>query len=107
MVAANFLTHHLLTDWRWGEAWFAEKLLDYDLSSNNGNWQWASGSGCDAAQYFRIFNPDTQLKKFDPHLDYVRMWITELDTPDYPKRIVDLSEVRERALAVYKAGISS
>ncbi len=107
MVSANFLTHHLLTDWRWGEAWFAEKLLDYELSSNNGNWQWASGSGCDAAQYFRIFNPDLQLKKFDPHLDYVRMWIPELDTPGYPKRCVILSEVRERALAVYKAGISS
>jgi deoxyribodipyrimidine photo-lyase len=107
MIAANFLTRHLLTDWRWGEAWFAEKLLDFDLASNNGNWQWAAGSGCDAAQYFRIFNPDTQLKKFDPHFEYIKMWIPEIDTPDYPQKSVDLSQMRERALSVYKAGINS
>jgi deoxyribodipyrimidine photo-lyase len=107
MITANFLTRHLLTDWRWGEAWFAEKLIDSDLASNNGNWQWAAGSGCDAAQYFRIFNPQTQLEKFDPQKKYVRKWIPELETPDYPLPIVELSEVRERALAVYKAGINS
>lgn len=106
MVAANFLTRHLLTDWRWGEAWFAEKLLDFELSSNNGNWQWAAGSGCDAAQYFRIFNPDTQLKIFDPDLKYVRTWIPELETTEYPSPCVDQSTVREKALAVYKSGIS-
>ncbi|MFN8210125.1 MAG: deoxyribodipyrimidine photo-lyase [Bacteroidales bacterium] len=107
MIVANFLTRHLLTDWRWGEAWFAEKLLDFELSSNNGNWQWAAGSGCDAAQYFRIFNPDTQLQKFDPKLDYVKKWVPEINTPAYTKRLVDLTEVRNRALEVYKRGISN
>jgi deoxyribodipyrimidine photo-lyase len=106
MIAANFLTRHLLTDWRWGEAWFAEKLLDYELSSNNGNWQWAAGSGCDAAQYFRIFNPDTQLKKFDPSALYVKRWIPEYNTPDYPDRCVNLSDVRERSLKIYKNSIN-
>ncbi|HVN56932.1 MAG TPA: deoxyribodipyrimidine photo-lyase [Bacteroidales bacterium] len=107
MIVSNFLTRHLLTDWKWGEAWFAEKLIDFELSSNNGNWQWAAGSGCDAAQYFRIFNPDFQLKKFDPRSEYCRKWIPELGTPGYAKRCVDLSEVREKALTVYKSAIYS
>ena len=72
MVVASFLTKHLLIDWRWGEAYFGEKLLDYELSSNNGNWQWAAGTGCDAAPYFRIFNPAEQTKRFDPDLKYIR-----------------------------------
>jgi deoxyribodipyrimidine photo-lyase len=107
MIAANFLTRHLLTDWRWGEAWFASNLLDFELSSNNGNWQWAAGSGCDAAPYFRIFNPDTQLKKFDPEMEYVKKWIPEFGTPDYPARCIDLSEVREKALVAYRAALNS
>ena len=105
MVAANFLTRHLLTDWRWGEAWFASRLLDYELSSNNGNWQWSAGTGCDAAPYFRIFNPDLQVKKFDPELKYIKKWIPELGTNDYPSPIVDHSFARNRAIDYYKAGI--
>jgi deoxyribodipyrimidine photo-lyase len=105
MVAANFLTRHLLTDWRWGEAWFAGSLLDFELSSNNGNWQWASGTGCDAAPYFRIFNPDLQAKKFDPQYKYIKRWIPEFGTPGYPSPIVDHSFARERAIKYYKAGI--
>lgn len=107
MVAANFLTRHLLTDWRWGEAWFASKLLDYELSSNNGNWQWAAGTGCDAAPYFRVFNPETQVKKFDPEHKYITKWIPEFGTPDYPAPVVDHSDARERALKFYKEGIGS
>ncbi len=103
MVVASFLCKHLLIDWRWGEAYFASKLLDFELSSNNGNWQWAAGTGCDAAPYFRIFNPKTQLSKFDPDLKYVHQWI-DLRQP-YPKEIVDHSKARERALQVYKAGL--
>jgi len=102
MVVASFLTKHLLTDWRWGEAYFAEKLLDYELSSNNGNWQWAASTGCDAVPYFRIFNPEEQLKKFDPDQKYIKKWIPELGTNDYPEPIVDHKEVRERALKAYK-----
>lgn len=105
MVTASFLTKHLLIDWRWGEAYFAEKLLDYDLAANNGNWQWASGSGCDAAPYFRIFNPQEQTKKFDPGLEYIRHWIPEYGTKQYPEPIVEQSLARERALKTYKAGI--
>jgi len=103
MITASFLTKHLLIDWRWGERYFAQKLLDYELSSNNGNWQWAAGCGCDAAPYFRIFNPTTQLKKFDPDLAYVRKWIPELDSPQYPKAMVDHTMARERALSVLSA----
>src|SRR5690606_28982281 len=88
MVAASFLTRHLLIDWRWGEAYFARHLLDYELASNNGGWQWAAGCGCDAAPYFRIFNPLLQQKKFDPELRYIRKWIPELDSPEYPLPIV-------------------
>lgn len=102
MVVASFLCKHLLIDWRWGEAYFAEKLLDYELSSNNGNWQWSAGTGCDAAPYFRIFNPTAQLKKFDPKMEYTKKWVTEFLPP-----IIDHSFARNRALEVYKAGISS
>lgn len=102
MITAGFLCKHLLTDWRLGEAYFASKLLDYELSSNNGNWQWAAGTGCDAAPYFRIFNPITQLKKFDPRKEYVRRWIKNLDQSDYPEPMVDHDFARKRALEGYK-----
>ncbi len=102
MVSASFLVKHLLIDWRWGEAYFAETLLDYDLSANNGNWQWVVGCGCDAAPYFRIFNPETQLKKFDPELKYVQHWIPEYGTDAYPAPIVEHKWARERALKFYK-----
>ncbi|MBK7110056.1 MAG: deoxyribodipyrimidine photo-lyase [Bacteroidetes bacterium] len=105
MVTASFLTKHLLIDWRWGEAYFAAKLLDYDLASNNGGWQWAAGSGCDAAPYFRIFNPAEQLKKFDMDQEYIRKWIPEIDTAQYPNPIVNHKEARERVLKVYKQAL--
>ncbi|MEL4457026.1 deoxyribodipyrimidine photo-lyase [Lutimonas vermicola] len=105
MITAGFLCKHLLIDWRWGEAYFASKLLDYELSSNNGNWQWAAGTGCDAAPYFRIFNPSEQLKKFDKDLVYVRKWIPEFDSPEYPEPMIDHKYARERALKTYKEGI--
>jgi deoxyribodipyrimidine photo-lyase len=105
MITAGFLTKHLLVDWRWGEAYFAEKLLDYELASNNGNWQWAAGTGCDASPYFRIFNPATQLKKFDPKLSYVRTWIRDY-SPDYLPPIVEHSFARERALEIYKQALN-
>lgn len=105
MVTASFLCKHLLIDWRWGEAYFAEKLLDYDLSANNGNWQWSAGTGCDAAPYFRIFNPASQLKKFDPELNYTLKWVPEYEGFGYPEPMVDHKMARERALATYKAGI--
>lgn len=107
MITAGFLCKHLLIDWRWGESYFAEKLLDYELSSNNGNWQWAAGTGCDAAPYFRIFNPQSQLKKFDKDYKYVRKWIPEFDSFEYPDPIVDHKLARERALKAYKIGIES
>lgn len=102
MITASFLTKHLLIDWRWGEAYFAEKLLDYDLSANNGGWQWAAGSGCDAAPYFRIFNPYEQTKKFDSELKYIRKWVPEFQEFSYPQPIVDHKFARERVLKVYK-----
>ena len=105
MITAGFLTKLLLTDWRWGEAYFAEKLLDYDLSANNGGWQWAAGCGTDAAPYFRIFNPDLQQKRFDPEFTYIRKWIPEFGTQEYPVPIIDYKQARERALKVYKAGL--
>ncbi len=105
MIVASFLTKHLLIDWRWGEAYFAEKLLDFELASNNGGWQWAAGTGVDAAPYFRIFNPYTQTEKFDPKQQYIHRWIPELNTPDYPTPIVDHKLARQRALDVYKTGI--
>ncbi len=101
MVTASFLTKHLLIDWRWGEAYFASKLLDYELASNNGGWQWAAGCGCDAAPYFRIFNPMIQAKKFDPGGKYIRQWIPEFDSLDYPAPIVEHTYARERCLAEY------
>jgi deoxyribodipyrimidine photo-lyase len=107
MVTAGFLCKHLLIDWRWGEAYFAKKLLDYELSSNNGNWQWAAGTGCDAAPYFRIFNPTAQLKKFDAQLRYVKKWVPEFETLDYPLPIIDHKYARTRALETYKAGINN
>ena len=89
MITAGFLCKHLLIDWRWGEAYFAQKLLDYELSSNNGNWQWAAGTGCDAAPYFRIFNPDLQSQKFDSEGEYVRRWIPDISGKDILKPMVD------------------
>jgi deoxyribodipyrimidine photo-lyase len=107
MITAGFLCKHLLIDWRKGEKYFAQKLLDYDLSANNGNWQWAAGTGCDAAPYFRIFNPMEQLKKFDKNLEYIKKWIPEYGTPTYPVPIVEHSFARNRCLEVYKSGIAS
>ncbi|WP_335965283.1 deoxyribodipyrimidine photo-lyase [Galbibacter sp. PAP.153] len=106
MAAASFLCKHLLIDWRWGEAYFAEKLLDYDMSSNVGNWQWAAGSGVDAAPYFRIFNPTTQIKKFDKDLKYIKKWVEDYDELTYPNPIVDHKEARERCLRVYKKAVA-
>lgn len=105
MVVASFLTKHLLIDWRWGEAYFAEKLMDFDLAANNGGWQWASGSGCDAAPYFRVFNPEAQTQKFDPQLAYIRKWVPEFDSFSYPRPIVDHAFARNRALETYKKGL--
>ena len=105
MIVASFLTKHLLIDWRWGEAYFAKKLLDYDLAANNGGWQWAAGTGCDAAPYFRIFNPALQTKKFDPELNYIRKWVPELDEPAYPPPIVIHEEARRRCLQVYSSAL--
>lgn len=101
MIVASFLTKHLLLDWRLGEAYFADKLLDYDLAANNGGWQWAAGSGCDAAPYFRIFNPYLQTKKFDPKLEYINKWVPELNELHYPKPIVVHEYARKRCLEVY------
>ena len=106
MLVASFLCKHLLIDWRWGEAYFAEKLLDYEQSSNVGNWQWAAGSGVDAAPYFRIFNPMTQVDKFDKDKKYIKEFIPEFDTDDYPEKMVDHKEARERCLETYKAAVS-
>lgn len=105
MVVASFLAKHLLIDWRWGEAYFAEKLLDYDLAANNGNWQWAAGCGCDAAPYFRIFNPTLQTKRFDPDLKYIKKWVPELETMEYPQPMVQHEFARERCLKAYKAAL--
>ena len=105
MITAGFLCKHLLIHWQWGEAYFAEKLLDYELASNNGNWQWAAGTGCDAAPYFRIFNPIEQLRKFDNNFLYIKKWIPEFDTEKYPEPIVEHKFARNRALEVYKIGI--
>jgi deoxyribodipyrimidine photo-lyase len=105
MVTASFLTKHLLIDWRWGEAYFAQKLLDYELASNNGGWQWAAGSGCDAAPYFRIFNPYLQTKKFDPQFAYIRQWVPEFESANYPTPIVEHEFARKRALEVYSKAL--
>ena len=105
MVVASFLTKHLLIDWRWGERYFAQKLMDYDLASNSGGWQWAAGCGTDAAPYFRIFNPTEQLKKFDKDLIYIHKWIPEYNMGLYLPPMVDHKMARLRALDVYKKGI--
>ena len=105
MVVASFLVKHLLVDWRWGEAYFAQKLLDYDLSANNGNWQWAAGCGCDAAPYFRVFNPTEQVKKFDSNLKYIRRWVPEIDQLTYPAPIVEHAFARNRVLEVFKKAL--
>jgi deoxyribodipyrimidine photo-lyase len=101
MITASFLTKHLLIDWRWGEAYFAGLLLDFDLAANNGGWQWAAGSGCDAAPYFRIFNPTLQTQKFDKDLKYIRTWVPELDDLEYPVPMVAHEVARKRCLEVY------
>lgn len=101
MIVASFLTKHLLIDWRWGEAYFAQKLLDFDLAANNGGWQWASSSGCDAAPYFRVFNPYLQTEKFDKDLKYIRKWVPEFQEFSYPKPIVAHELARKRVLEVY------
>ena len=101
MIVASFLTKHLLIDWRWGEAYFAKKLLDFDFAANNGGWQWAAGSGCDAAPYFRIFNPKLQTEKFDKNFEYIRKWVPEFDTANYPKPIIEHTFARNRCLETY------
>ncbi|MGM0479357.1 MAG: cryptochrome/photolyase family protein [Bacteroidota bacterium] len=106
MVVASFLTKHLLIDWRWGEAYFAEKLLDYELASNVGGWQWAASSGVDAQPYFRIFNPESQQKKFDKEEQYIKQWVEEYGTERYPAPIVNHKEARERALKRYKEAVN-
>ncbi len=107
MVTASFLIKHLLIDWRWGEHYFARKLLDYESSTNVGSWQWVAGSGTDVMPYFRVFNPDAQLKKFDPKMEYVKQWVPEIaDTGKYPKPIVDNREGKERALKAYRAAVA-
>jgi deoxyribodipyrimidine photo-lyase len=105
MITAGFLCKHLLIDWRWGEAYFAKKLFDYELSSNIGNWQWAAGTGVDSAPYFRIFNPTTQIIKFDKELKYINKWVENLNELDYPKPIVDHKFARQRCLETYKKGL--
>ncbi|MBO6494248.1 MAG: deoxyribodipyrimidine photo-lyase [Roseivirga sp.] len=105
MVVASFLTKHLLIDWRWGEAYFAKKLLDFDLASNNGGWQWAAGTGTDAQPYFRVFNPQSQTEKFDPDLKYIKKWVPEYGTDKYPDPIVEHKSARQRAIDTYKKAL--
>ena len=106
MVVGSFLCKHLLIDWRWGEAYFAEKLLDYEMSSNVGGWQWVAGSGVDAAPYFRIFNPYSQTDKFDKEKKYIKKWVPEYDSEDYPEPMVNHKEARERCLETYKSALN-
>jgi deoxyribodipyrimidine photo-lyase len=106
MITASFLIKHLLIDWRWGEAYFAKKLLDFDLAANNGGWQWAASSGCDAAPYFRVFNPLLQTEKFDPDYTYIKHWVPEFGTPSYPKPIVEHTFARNRVLQTYKSALT-
>lgn len=105
MIVASFLVKHLLIDWRWGEAYFAEKLLDYELASNNGNWQWSAGCGCDAVPYFRVFNPYEQQAKFDPDWSYTKKWVHNVNQKDYPTPVVDHKFARERFLQVFKTAL--
>ncbi|MCH6199980.1 DNA photolyase family protein [Aquiflexum sp. LQ15W] len=107
MIVASFLTKHLLIDWRWGEAYFAKKLLDFELSSNNGGWQWAAGTGTDAQPYFRVFNPESQTEKFDKDLRYIKKWVPEYGTSAYPKPMVDHKFARERAIETYKTALNT
>lgn len=107
MITASFLVKHLLVDWRWGEAYFAEKLLDFELASNVGGWQWAASSGCDAAPYFRVFNPTLQQEKFDKDFRYIKKWIPEFGSKDYPKPIVEHKFARERVIQRYKEALSN
>lgn len=107
MVTASFLTKHLLIDWRWGEAYFAQKLNDYELASNNGGWQWAAGTGCDAVPYFRVFSPERQEKRFDPGKKYIKKWVKEYGTDQYPAPVIQHKYARERALDVYKNALNS
>jgi deoxyribodipyrimidine photo-lyase len=107
MLVGSFLCKHLLIDWRWGEAYFAEKLHDYDMASNIGNWQWVAGCGVDAAPYFRIFNPTTQIQKFDKNLEYIKTWVPDFQELTYPTPMVDHKFARERCLAVYKEALNS
>ena len=106
MLVGSFLCKHLLIDWRWGEAYFAEKLHDYEMASNVGNWQWVAGSGVDASPYFRIFNPTTQIKKFDKDLQYIKKWVPEFQELTYATEIVDHKFARERCLKIYKEAVS-
>ena len=105
MITASFLVKHLLIDWRWGERYFAKKLLDFDLAANVGNWQWAAGCGCDAAPYFRVFNPEIQTKKFDPDLKYIHRWVPEVNSPKYPEPIVEHVVGRVRVLKAYEKAL--
>ncbi|MCW3071171.1 MAG: Deoxyribodipyrimidine photo-lyase [Bacteroidetes bacterium] len=107
MITASFLVKHLLIDWRWGEAYFAERLLDFDLSANNGGWQWAASSGCDAAPYFRVFNPYEQTRRFDPNLEYIRKWVPDLEELSYPSPVVEHTFARTRVLAAYKKALGN
>ena len=105
MLVGSFLCKHLLIDWRWGEAYFREKLFDYETASNVGNWQWVAGCGVDAAPYFRIFNPSEQLKKFDKELKYTKKWVPELNSDKYVEPIVEHKFARERCLTTYKKAL--
>lgn len=105
MVVASFLTKHLLIDWRRGESYFAEKLLDFELASNIGGWQWAAGCGCDAAPYFRVFNPTAQQEKFDKQKEYIQKWVPEFGSTHYPKPIIDHAFARDRVLNRFKQAL--
>lgn len=107
MITASFLVKHLLIDWRWGEAYFGRKLLDYDLASNNGSWQWVAGTGCDAAPYFRVFSPEAQAQKFDRRNEYIRRWVPELGTDAYPEPMIGHEFARDRAIRTYKEALSA
>jgi deoxyribodipyrimidine photo-lyase len=107
MIVASFLTKHLLIHWLEGERYFASQLLDFELASNNGNWQWAAGTGCDAAPYFRVFNPTTQIERFDPELKYIKKWVPEVGTPEYPQAMVEHKFARERALAAFSKALKT
>jgi deoxyribodipyrimidine photo-lyase len=107
MIAASFLVKHLLIDWRWGEAYFGRKLLDYERASNNGSWQWVAGTGCDAAPYFRVFSPEAQAQKFDRRSEYIRRWVPELGTPAYPRPMIDHEYARDRVIRTYKEALAA